>query len=152
MCGLVVIVILLILIIYQLQNGKRKNSNVESFDTYFNHDMGVWDLNPKLFMSPSDAGLWAKYNWSERESNGLTVYDRVYDMNVSQQAYIPEDEGYGERMLDHPGSKDAYFDMRAMNLNPEYNTLAVYSTKDMKSQDPAIVYNGIPVTLSQKNY
>jgi hypothetical protein len=150
MCPSLIVFALVVVLLIVLMCNQQTGS--EHFDTYYNHDMGVYDLDPKYFKTPKEANRWAEYNWSLRDNLGRNVYDLMYEDTVLRNNYIPQDVGYAERELAHPGMKDSYVNMEGQNLNPQYNTLGTYSYKDMASADPGIFYNGQVVSLSQKNY
>lgn len=125
----------------------------ERFDTYKNHDVGVYEVLRDQAVKPKDvaeAGQWSKYNWRDKDPTGITVYDRVYEEWAKKQNYAPEDDDYARRVLDESGNKDAYLDNRFEVLGGE-NALATYSYADMAGRQPGTVFNGEVLTLAQKN-
>lgn len=53
----------------------------ESFDVYYNHDVGaqkVYASEGKRMSVPA-ANQLARYDWSTRDKDGWTVYDKYYD-------------------------------------------------------------------------
>jgi hypothetical protein len=71
---LVALVILLLLLLFYTQR--------EYFDVYFNHD----EASAKLLDKPVDeAATWSRYNWNERDSVGLNIYDKYYEKILEER-------------------------------------------------------------------
>ena len=100
---------------FDVKNSKdSKDSPKENFDTYFNHDFGAHDVydyddkavktENKLYDVPAfhdkfkkhtpigdmTSNLKAKYNWSKRDAEGYTVYDKYYINELKDEKYPRE--------------------------------------------------------------
>lgn len=69
------------------------------------------------------AALWAKYNWKDQDKVGMRVYDYVYEHTIRDGAW-----------RDGP-----------MRNSATYNAISMYQP------NPAVVFNGQVIDLSQKN-
>ena len=157
LAGLIIVLLLVLL------------SRSESFDTYYNHDIGANEVlemdgipttdnplydayrdDPVRLLSVPDATLESKYFWNSRDHNGLKLYDKYYEKLVKDEEYpatsyaleINEDDKY-----------DTKFDILDLNPITSNNLLAVYTTEGMYDYNPAKItkyYN--TMELSQKNF
>lgn len=155
--ALVVILMLLIFALFAPKDCWPLKSNKEHFDTYMNHDIGAYEIYErdgyagKKPKNVSEAGLWSKYSWRDKDRLGANVFDKMYEEWAQKQNYAPEDSEYAQRSVDSAGEKDAYLDMKFGNAGGD-NLLAIYSYQDMQSLQPGTVFNGQVITLAQKNY
>lgn len=146
-------IVILILVIIGIFMPRGCGSR-EHFDTYHNHDIGSYTVYKSEGQNPQSvdqAAVQAKYTWSERDPSGMTVYDKMYENWATHQNYNPEDYSYGLRSVRDREGKDSYLDTKFEILDGE-NTDALYSYKDTYSKQPATVFNGQIISLSQKNY
>ena len=138
------VLIILILIFLRLKTP-------EHFDTYYNHDYGAYDVykNEDLpVKTVNDAALKAKYQWSERDKMGDTVYEKMYDAAIMQKNNTDYEYAYRDTDL----GLDNVYDSKFTVLNNE-NEYSNYNVKDM--YDPNIVQtfmNNEAITLIQKQY
>jgi hypothetical protein len=136
-----ILIVIVIIAIYR----KR-----EDFDTYYLHDEGANRIyasegNP---MSMNQSSLYAKYAWSEKDPQGLTVYDKYYEESPTNSA----DPEYSYRDID-TNVYDSKFTIGSVENS--YFTYGPESIKYMSDTSPATAYdwhtNELEV-IAQKNY
>ena len=144
-----IIVIFLVLLLW----SRHQNATVtEKFDTYYNHDYGAYNVykNEKLpIKTVEDASLKAKYQWSERDPLGYTLYDKMFDA-VVEEKNATTDSDYGYR--DTESGLDNVYDTKFSTLDGR-NELNNYKISDM--HDPNIIQNiinGQKISLAQAQY
>lgn len=152
-----VIIILFVLLLVLL------SQKTEAFDTYWNHTMGAQkqyersnDSDQKLVAySPDQTELLAKYTWSERNPNGIQLYDKVYEMTLRDNSRnVVSDPTYADRDIesDHLDYKFSTLDDRTASLDSGSSTLTHYTTRGMAENPLYTIYNGEYITLSQKSF
>lgn len=164
-----VIVLLIILVAYANVPLFTEPSTSEGFDTYHNHDFGAYDVynNPannnfgplgvntaigtNTPRTVDDAALQARYEWSEKDPIGDTVYDKYYDSVVKEKNW-GDDYEYGYRDLRGGSGLDNVYDTKFSTLGFD-NQLSNYNPQDMFDPNPVqFMFNGQRITLSQKQY
>lgn len=148
------VVILLVLVLVFLK--MPKTSKKEHYDTYWNHGLGAqkqYEISPNPVKRDASkdlksAELEARYTWSERDKDGTQLYDKYYNQFIVDTNYNT-DENYATRDTSNP--LDGYLDMKFENL--DHGPLDTYSPDSMRDMDPyRTLFNGQPITLSQKNF
>ncbi len=141
--AVLIILIIIIIAIYL-------NQNSEYFDTYRNHDIGAYEVyqtsDPEDKITINQAALKAKYDWSDRDPLGQTVYDIMYDNTIANTAWNGDSE-YAYRDI----AEGVY--SSKFSLLDGSNYFATYKEKDMYDSNPVqAVFGGETITLSQKQY
>lgn len=154
------IVFLLILFIVQQLWISPEALSTEHFDTYYNHDLGAQEIFERTTCEPwttRDARLVSKYNWSERDKAGLTVFDKYYELyNFEVGAAKNADHEYAYRDIGSLGEENVY-DTRFVNtqLDPREDRISTFDWRDTCDRNPAKVYDWHSQevdALAQKNY
>ena len=130
----------------------------EHFDTYFNHDMGSYDVYKNTYptkpKSLEDANLYAKYAWEEKDRDGRTVYDKYYEKyNFTIGGASPIDGEYAYRDISSLGEDNVY-DEKFSRTDCQDN-ISYFHFIDMWDKHPALAYDWHSDELSfisQKNY
>lgn len=149
---LVLVVVLLIILI----------SRQEHFDTYWNHSMGAQALyadskdpdQQTASKHMKDAETLANYTWSQRQPNGMQLYDHYYDQVLLENGMDGSDPTYYERDLES-SVLDSKF--QTLNTVKGYDSAAGnfshYTAAGMLDPNPLYtVYNGEYISLSQKSF
>jgi hypothetical protein len=135
----------------------------EHFDTYWNHSIGAQDIYSKS-TDPVELDAakhiltserQANYTWSQREPNGMQLYDYYYDAALlDNQLDIKEDPTYAARDIESD-----YLDSKFQTLNTApgldlgASNYSKFELAGMLDMNPLYtVYNGEYITLSQKSY
>jgi hypothetical protein len=155
-----IVLVLCILIVVILPSCPRVGKNMEHFDTYYNHDIGAYDVyisDPKGSFTPhslQDANSYANYTWEERDPAGMTVYDKYYERLTNEKNQ--GDYEYAYRDLNSTGEENVY-DSK-FSLNDDENRFYMCGLNcllDMQDQSPATEYDyhsGETSVIVQKNY
>jgi len=118
--------VLFILIIIILFWYFSKSSKSEHFDTFYDHDQQAYyvyaEQYPEIDMETTI--LKDKYQWAQRDKAGLTIYDKVYEKQLTD---------------DH----DKY------NVQSAYK---FDDFTGMYSPQPSANFGGYEITLMQKSY
>jgi hypothetical protein len=142
-------------------------TKTEGFDTYYNHDIGAYDVynentSPKwqTGFKPSNieqANRYANYTWSERDPRGMTVYDQYYEnYTLDMGGANDNDREYAYRDIGAAGEDNVY-DEKFSNRDG-YNLFFTYSPRyiaDMVDKHPATAYDFHSdelAVIAQKNY
>jgi len=160
----IVVIVILLLVLYTVGISKSK---AENFDTYYNHDIGAFDVynqnksdSWQAGFKPSNleqANRYANYTWSERDPAGMTVYDKYYeDYTFEIGGANDQDKEYVEREIntkDEDNVYDSKFSIR--DGGSLYYTYGPQQIRDMTDTSPAMAYDWHSDELStivQKNY
>lgn len=162
MIEFICLAIIILLIILWVSNIWRVKEN---FDTYFNHDMGSYDVYKNTYptkpKSLEDANLYAKYSWEEKDRDGRTVYDKYYEKyNFTIGGASPVDGEYAYRDISSLGEDNVYDEKFSLTNYVEKDgfsndNISNYHFIDMWDKHPALAYDWQSNELSlisQKNY
>lgn len=148
--SLIIIIILLLITIFRPSNTFQ---TTEGFDTYHFHDTGASEVYG--IKNLKDAELLARYDWSTRDPDGMSLYDKVYENNLINIDKSNPDKEYSYRDINSTGENNVY-DWKFVNWRDDPSL--TYSQNDfmaMVDQNPATVYDfhsGETEPISQKNY
>jgi hypothetical protein len=103
----------------------------EAFDTYYNHDMrahtvhqgGRFGGNPNISIGDSD--LKKRYDWANRDPQGLNIFDDVYESLVHEK-----NAGF-EREYDYQETSEEPYDEKFNNV------------PNSRGYDPSQMWDGI---------
>ncbi len=134
----------------------------EHFDTYWNHSIGAQDIyqaskdpiQQNAAKHMKDAETLASYTWSQKEPNGMQLYDHYYDTVLLDNQISNDDPTYYARDLE-----TSYLDSKfqTLNANKGFDAAAGnfshYDAAGMLDPNPMYtVYNGEYISLSQKSF
>jgi hypothetical protein len=164
------IVIAILLILFSATSSQANaNANAsERFDVYNNHPMGAETVYETTGIPATgevedftmkEAERFAKYTWSEKDPNGLDVYDHYYenyvDLNkyADQRPYTAPDE-YSYRDVGGNIGVNSVYDSKFVVLSPpNMESYSNYNITGMADPDPLyMTVNGEDIVLNQKNF
>ena len=160
----IVTIIIVIVLWYVLFTHKS-----ESFDVYNNHAEGasyVYELSgipatgQRVDMSVPEAGLIAKYTWSEKDPVGLNVYDHMYEDYTNVFKYADErpftaPNYYSYRDVGSDIGINSVYDSKFQILTDKMGKEGYggYDIAGMVDTDPLYMnFHGENIVLSQKNF
>jgi hypothetical protein len=145
------------------------SSKTERFDVYNNHPMGAETVYETTGvpatgeiedLTMKEAERLARYTWSEKDPQGLDVYDHYYENFVDLNKYADRrpytaPDTYAYRDIGEDIGINSVYDSKfhVLSGRPGIDGYSNYSITGMADPDPLyMTVNGEDIVLSQKNF